>query len=128
MGVSLSSTILVCGKMPKRTDVITSSYLLLVCSAPPKGRGHMLGTKLRCGQSGPEAGRSAHAQNRLGFRVFRCVCWRKSRDLLGVLVVKGPAPSSINREVYGRFVITINRINTTSISHLFPVQLGVVLV
>jgi hypothetical protein len=59
MGVSLSSTIIVCGKMPKRTDVITSSYLLLVCSAPPKGRGHMLGTKLRCGQSDPEAGRSA---------------------------------------------------------------------
>jgi hypothetical protein len=53
MGVSLSSTILVCGKMPKRTDVITSSYLLLVCSAPPKGRGHMLGTKSRCGQSAP---------------------------------------------------------------------------
>jgi hypothetical protein len=52
----------------------------------------MLGTKLRCGQSGPEAGRSAHAQNRLGFRVFRCVCWRKSRDLLGVLLVTGPAP------------------------------------
>jgi hypothetical protein len=72
----------------------------------------MLSTKLRCGQSGPEAGRfavwtvracgpdgprlwagrSAHTQNRLGFRVFRCVCWRKSRDLLGVLTVKGPAP------------------------------------
>jgi hypothetical protein len=34
----LDSTILVCGKMPKRTDVITSSLLLLVCSAPPKGK------------------------------------------------------------------------------------------
>jgi hypothetical protein len=38
--------------------------------------------------------------------------------------VKGPAPSSIKREVYDRFVI-INRINTTSISHFI---LGVVLV
>jgi hypothetical protein len=43
MGVYLSSTILVCGKMPKRTDVITSSYLLLVCSTPPKGRGAYVG-------------------------------------------------------------------------------------
>jgi hypothetical protein len=49
------------------------------------------------------AGRSARAQSRLGFRVL---CYR---------------------EVYDRFII-INRINTTYISHLFPVQLGVVLV
>jgi hypothetical protein len=35
MCVSSSSTILVCGKMLKKTDV----KLLLVCSAPPKGRG-----------------------------------------------------------------------------------------
>jgi hypothetical protein len=56
------------------------------------------------------AGRSAHAQNRLEFRVFRYVCWRKSRDLLGVLTVKVQPPSSINREVYGRFVIINNRI------------------
>jgi len=40
-------TILVCDKMPKKTDVITSSYLLLVRSAPPKGGGHMLTTKMR---------------------------------------------------------------------------------
>jgi hypothetical protein len=39
----------------------------------------------------------------------------------------GPAPSSINIEEYDRFVI-INRINNTFTSHLFPVQLGVVLV
>jgi hypothetical protein len=37
------------------------------------------------------AGRSAHMQNKLGFQVFRCVCWRESRDLLGVLLVTGPA-------------------------------------
>jgi hypothetical protein len=45
----------------------------------------------------------------------------------GSLFVTGPAPSSINTEVYDRFGI-INRINNTFISHLFPVQLGVVLV
>jgi hypothetical protein len=33
--------------------------MLLVCSAPPKGRGHMLGAKLSGGRSGPEAGWSA---------------------------------------------------------------------
>jgi hypothetical protein len=78
MGVSSNSTILVCGKMPKRTDVITSSLLLLVCSAPPKGRGAYVehrfeladGPALR--PDGPRlwVGRSARAQSRLGFRVL----------------------------------------------------------
>jgi hypothetical protein len=67
MGVSSNSIILVCGKMPKRTDVITSSQLLLVCSAPPKGKGHMLSSKL-------SGGRSARAQSRLGFRVLCYGC------------------------------------------------------
>jgi hypothetical protein len=43
------------------------------------------------------------------------------------LFVTGPAPFSIKAEEYDRFII-INRINNTFISHLFPVQLGVVLV
>jgi hypothetical protein len=67
MGDSSNSTILVCGRMPKRTDVITSSQLLLVCSAPPKGRGAYVehhferadGPALR--PNGPRSGRSAHA-------------------------------------------------------------------
>jgi hypothetical protein len=37
----------------------------------------------RSGQSASMAGRSAQAQNRLGFRVSCYVCWRKSRDKLG---------------------------------------------
>jgi hypothetical protein len=45
----------------------------------------------------------------------------------GSLFVTGPAPSSIKAEAYDRFAI-INRINNTFISHLFPVQLEVVLV
>jgi hypothetical protein len=45
----------------------------------------------------------------------------------GSLIVTGPAPSSIKTEEYDRYVI-INRINNTFISHLFPVQLEVVLV
>jgi hypothetical protein len=71
--------------------------MLLVCSAPPKGRGHMLGAKLRGrtvrGPDGPRlwAGRSAQAQNRLGFRVSCYVCWRESRDKLGILLVMGLA-------------------------------------
>jgi hypothetical protein len=41
-------------------------------------------------------------------------------ELARKLVCKGSSPpSSINREVYGLFVM-INRINNTSISHLFP--------
>jgi hypothetical protein len=39
----------------------------------------------------------------------------------------GLAPSFINTDEYDRFVI-INRINNQSISHLFLVHLGVVLV
>jgi hypothetical protein len=34
--------------------------MLLVCSAPPKGRGHMLGTKLSTGGSAP-MGRTVRA-------------------------------------------------------------------
>jgi hypothetical protein len=63
MGVSSNSIILVCGKMPKRTDVISSSYLLLVCSAPPKGRGayvehqNEVRTVRACGPDGPRTRR-----------------------------------------------------------------------
>jgi hypothetical protein len=49
------------------------------------------------------AGRSAQAQNRLGFRVSCYVYWRESRDKLGILLVTGPAPSSIKAEEYDRF-------------------------
>jgi hypothetical protein len=38
------------------------------------------------------AGRSAQAQNRLGFRVSCYVCWREFRDKLGILLATGPAP------------------------------------
>jgi hypothetical protein len=41
--------------------------MLLACLAPPKGRGHMFGTEM-------SAWTSAHAQNRLGFRVLCYGC------------------------------------------------------
>jgi hypothetical protein len=62
--------------------------MILVCSAPPKGRGHMLGTKMRpdgpaLGPDDPRSGQSAQAQNILEFRVSCYVCWRESRDKFG---------------------------------------------
>jgi hypothetical protein len=58
MSVSSSSIILVCGRMPKETDVITSCYLLLVRSAPPKGSGAYVEHK-KDRADGPRSGRSA---------------------------------------------------------------------
>jgi hypothetical protein len=43
------------------------------------------------------------------------------------LFVTGPSPLLYKTAEYDQFVI-MNRINKQSISHLFPVQLGVVLV
>jgi hypothetical protein len=63
----------------------------------------MLSTKKSTGLSSPEAGRSAQAQNRLGFQVSCYVCWRESRDKLEILLVTGPTPSSIKAEEYDRF-------------------------
>jgi hypothetical protein len=56
--------------------------VLLVCLAQPKGRGayvwhqneHADGPAMRPDSPRPWAGRSARAQNRLGFRVLCYVC------------------------------------------------------
>jgi hypothetical protein len=53
--------------------------MLLVRQPSPKGRGHMLKTKLS-GRSGLEAGRSTRAQSQLGFLVSHGICYLKPRD------------------------------------------------
>jgi hypothetical protein len=60
MGVSSSSIIPVCGKMLKKTDESHRVKMLLVRSAPPKGRRAYVGAHFeQGGRSGPEAGLSA---------------------------------------------------------------------
>jgi hypothetical protein len=87
MGVSSSSTILVCGKMPKRTDVITSCYDAFGLLSSTKRQGAYVEHQIeradgpalrpdgpRSGRSAPVAGRSAHARSSLGFRVLCYGC------------------------------------------------------
>jgi hypothetical protein len=81
-------TILVSGKMPKKTDVIHRVGCFWFAQLHQKAGGQRFDTKKRgrtvraCGPDGPRlwAGRSARAQNRLRFRVFCCVCWLDSRN------------------------------------------------
>jgi hypothetical protein len=133
MGVSSSSTILVCGKMLKKTDVKS----LLVCSAPPKGRGHMLSTKMSRRMVRPWGRtvrgldglrlwteRSARAEQIRVPSFLLCLLTRFTELARGSLFVTGPAPSSIKIEEYDRFGI----INRTYNQYNLRFILGVVLV
>jgi hypothetical protein len=85
MGVSSSSTILVCGKILKKTDVITSCYDAFGLLSSTKRQGAYVGHQIERADGpalrpdGPDSlrlwtGRSAHAQSSLGFRVLCYGC------------------------------------------------------
>jgi hypothetical protein len=66
---------------------VLALHMILVRQPPPKSRGHMLITKIIIGRSGPigqtvrglddpqwRRGRSARAQNQLGFQISYGIC------------------------------------------------------
>jgi hypothetical protein len=90
--------------MLKKTDVITSSWLLLVRSAPPKGRGHMLGTKMT-GQTVRPRGWTVRACAELvSVSSFSQVLLAKFTELTRKIVCNGSRPPPYINEGYNRFI------------------------